>query len=97
MKIGEVLMVGDGLFPTVEVDVQRSQSSTNPRTVAALLDTGFDGGLSLPQEDVESLRLPLMTKHVITLGDGSNIDVNVHTGFVRIGTDARCWLPVTSR
>ena len=86
MKIGEVRVINDGLFPAVEIEVRRTHSGTQPRPVEALLDTGFDGALSLPSDYVETLQLPLMTERVVTLGDGSSVNVKVHVGFVRIAS-----------
>lgn len=76
-------MVSGGLFPAVEIEIRRTRSGT--QTVEALLDSGFNGAVSLPVDEVEKLGLPLMTEHAVTLADGSDVNVKVHVGFIRLG------------
>lgn len=47
-------------------------------TVAAIVDTGFDGELALPLSLLNALQLPPLRRSTATLGDGSTIVHTVH-------------------
>jgi clan AA aspartic protease len=47
-----------------------------------VIDTGFDGFLSLPSEVIVRLGLPWRTSNVATLGDGSKTLFDFYTGTV---------------
>ena len=81
MKVGSVQRIGGGLAAIVEVEVRWSAGSS--RTFEALLDTGFNGAVSLPAEVVEEVGLPLVTERTVTLGDASDVRVRVHAGYIR--------------
>ena len=81
MKVGSVQRIGGGLAAIVEVEVR--WSSGRSRTFEALLDTGFNGAVSLPAEVVEEVGLPLVTERTVTLGDASDVRVRVHAGYIR--------------
>ena len=49
----------------------------------ALLDSGFNGTVSLPEDEVEKLGLPLVSERSVTLADGNDARVKVHVGNVR--------------
>jgi clan AA aspartic protease len=51
-------------------------------TIAAIVDTGFDGELTLPLSLVNALQLPLLRRTTATLGDGSAIVHAVHRATV---------------
>jgi clan AA aspartic protease len=58
-------------------------SSTEQRQVIdAVIDTGFDGFLSLPSEIIGRLGLPWRTSNTATLGDGSEILFDFYIGTV---------------
>jgi predicted aspartyl protease len=50
--------------------------------VNTVIDTGFDGFLSLPSEIIVRLGLPWRTSNVATLGDGSKTLFDFYTGTV---------------
>jgi clan AA aspartic protease len=58
-------------------------NSTEQRQVIdAVIDTGFDGFLSLPSEIIVRLGLPWRTSNTATLGDGSEILFDFYIGTV---------------
>ncbi|PSQ95226.1 MAG: clan AA aspartic protease [Bacteroidetes bacterium SW_9_63_38] len=57
--------------------------------VDAVIDTGFNGELTLPREQIESLGLPEATVTEVTLADGRVRDVPLH--------DANALLPGVTR
>jgi len=58
-------------------------NSTGQREVInAVIDTGFDGFLSLPSEQIIRLDLPWRTSNTVTLGDGSEILFDFYTATV---------------
>ena len=50
--------------------------------VGTIIDTGFDGFLSLPSEIIIHLELPWRTSNIATLGDGSKTVFDFYTGTV---------------
>lgn len=48
-----------------------------------MLDTGFNGAVSLPAEVVERVGLPLVTERTVTLCDASDVRLRVHVGYIR--------------
>ena len=54
-------------------------------TVAAIIDTGFDGALTLPPDLVEFLQLPLRREATAILGDGSETDFPIHDSHHPLG------------
>jgi clan AA aspartic protease len=58
-------------------------NSTGQREfVNTVIDTGFDGFLSLPSEIIIRLGLPWRTSNIATLGDGSKTLFDFYTGTV---------------
>lgn len=58
-------------------------SSTGQREVIdTVIDTGFDGFLSLPSEVIARLGLPWTISNPATLGDGSEVLFDFYTGTV---------------
>jgi len=47
-------------------------------TIAAVVDTGFDGELTLPPSLVTALRLPFLRRTTASLGDGSIVIHALH-------------------
>jgi clan AA aspartic protease len=50
--------------------------------VEAIVDTGFDGALTLPSDLVAELGLPFLMRGTAFLGDGSHSTFNAHEGTV---------------
>ena len=59
------------------------------RDIEAIVDTGYDGFLTLPHALVRELGLPFETSGRATLADGSEASFNVHRGTVRWDTEPR--------
>jgi clan AA aspartic protease len=57
--------------------------------IAAIVDTGFDGALTLPLSSVDALRLPLRKRGTATLGDGSETSFAFHRATVLWDGEAR--------
>lgn len=55
------------------------------RDIEALVDTGFNGGLTLPTESIAALSLPEKTVMEVTLADGRVRDVQTYVGTVTFG------------
>ena len=52
------------------------------REIEAVIDTGFNGYLTVPPALVEELRLPFRTHSRATLADGSEVDFDVYDAIV---------------
>ena len=48
----------------------------------AIIDTGYNGTLSLPPEMIASLALPARGSRYVTLGDGSTVLLNIYRATV---------------
>ncbi len=59
------------------------------REIEAVIDTGFNGYLTVPPALVEELRLPFRTHSRATLADGSEIDFDVYNAIVMWNGEAR--------
>ena len=57
-------------------------SSGQRQVIDTVIDTGFDGFLSLPSEVIVSLGLPWTISNMATLGDGSETLFDFYTGTV---------------
>ncbi len=57
-------------------------SSGQREVINTVIDTGFDGFLSLPSEIIVRLRLPWTISNPATLGDGSEVLFDFYTGTV---------------
>ena len=89
MKIGFVSLSGGGLVPTVRIELHSVGDS--PRTVDALLESGFTGAVSLPLRDVLDLKLNRSGEHLVILADASEISVHLYEGFIGFaGKRYRC-------
>lgn len=85
--------VNDGLEAVVGLVIRGS--SGRAREIEAIVDTGFNGFLTLPPTLVAELDLPILRKGLGFLADGSEVRFNVHTVVVEwnarrryIGADA---------
>ena len=52
------------------------------KPVECVLDTGFAGGLALPQDVIDDLALPLEIEINTTLANGTKFLANVHSGAI---------------
>ncbi len=59
-----------------------SSSNGQREVINTVIDTGFDGFLSLPSEIIVRLGLPWMISNPATLGDGSETVFDFYTGTV---------------
>jgi clan AA aspartic protease len=57
-------------------------SSGQREVIDTVIDTGFDGFLSLPSKIIDRLALPWTISNPATLGDGSEIVFDFYTGTV---------------
>lgn len=57
-------------------------SSGQRESINTVIDTGFDGFLSLPSEKIICLGLPWRTSNTATLGDGSEVLFDFYTATV---------------
>lgn len=57
-------------------------SNGQKQLIDTVIDTGFDGFLSLPSEMISRLGLPWTISHTATLGDGSEALFDFYTGTV---------------
>lgn len=57
--------------------------------IETIVDTGFNGELTLPREQIESLDLPEATVTEVTLADGRVRTVQMHLAEVRLDGDNR--------
>lgn len=68
--------------PIVEIAVSGSEKTA---TLPALIDTGFDGYLSLPLTAALPLGLKLILRSTVTLADGSTKDELLFEAKVKLG------------
>ena len=80
MKIGEVSGEIDGLSPRVPIFVTGEDDSA--KSYCALLDTGFDGALSIGLADASELGLRFIRDQVVILADGSEKITSLFAGEV---------------
>jgi clan AA aspartic protease len=52
-------------------------------TLDFVVDTGFEGAMTLPLETVQSLNLPFFTQLTANLADDSGVPVDVYVGVIR--------------
>ena len=60
-----------------------------PHDVDAVLDTGFNGFLTLPRAMVQTLQLPLAGNRRVTLGDGGTVVLDLYLATVLWDTQPR--------
>ena len=60
-----------------------------PHDVDAVIDTGFNGFLTLPRAMVQTLQLPLAGNRRVTLGDGSTVVLDLYLATVLWDTQPR--------
>ncbi len=67
------------------------------KIVEAVIDTGFNGFLTLPASLITDLALPFVGTTQATLGDGSQIRMDVHEAIVRWDNRERMVLTLASK
>ena len=77
MIIGKVNAQREAVIPLTVRGYQGAQE-----TVQAIVDTGFDGWLSLPPEMIRNLKLPWMRRGSAQLADGSETVYDSYAGEV---------------
>ena len=65
---------------TIELDV--SGPDQQRRQAEAVIDTGFNGFLTLPESLISDLKLPMVGNRRATLGDGNIVVLDVYLGTV---------------
>ena len=74
-------VLNDRLQPMLIVEISNGDGRFQP--VQALLDTGFSGHLTLPQDETARLGLKRVDRMPMILADGQEIEVSVHEGSVK--------------
>lgn len=69
-------IVNAALEPTIELYV--GQPDAQPRTIRAIIDTGFNDYLTLPAATVAELKLPLAMPTEATLADDRVVQANCY-------------------
>lgn len=64
------------------IDLEVSGSDHQAQRIEAIIDTGFNGFLTLPGSLVSGLKLPLVGNRRATLGDGSVVVLDVYLATV---------------
>lgn len=73
-------VVNASLDAMVRVTVR--DANRNTHDIDALVDTGFNGSLTLPIQLIEALRLQWCTRATITLANGTEDEVDVYAATV---------------
>jgi len=72
--------VNSDLEPVIRLIVR--DASSQPKDVEAVIDTGFNGSLTLPQAFIAALGLPWLCRQQAQLADGSVQVFDVHVATV---------------
>ena len=76
-------------MPWVLIEVKGESESRV--SMEALLDSGFTGAVSLPLRVIKELNLTWSGEHSVTLGDASEVGVDLYEGIVEFaGSRYRC-------
>lgn len=65
---------------TIDLDV--SGPSQQPQRTEVVIDTGFNGYLTLPEKRIHGLKLPFVGNRRATLGDGNVVVLDVYLATV---------------
>ena len=76
MTTGRITSEGEAALPLTVRRPGRGRQGPSVR-LEAVIDTGFDGALTLPLAQIETLRLPHVGSDQVQLGDGSLVDVQL--------------------
>ena len=77
MIIGHVTAQREAVVRLVILDMAQQ-----PHDVDTVIDTGFNGFLTLPSARVQALQLPLAGNRRVTLGDGSTVVLDLYLATV---------------
>jgi clan AA aspartic protease len=77
MIYGVVNLRREATLPLVVGNVKKQQ-----QVVDTVIDTGFNGFLSLPSTVIATLNLPWSAADIVTLGDGSQTLFDIYTAMV---------------
>ncbi len=78
------------LSPRLLVEFYGAWGRPNPpQPLAAIVDTGFTGGVSIPITKALPLGLTLLTTANFTLADGSTAQTFICLGMARVGSEER--------
>ena len=72
MMVGKITAEQEAVIELEVIGVNR------PENIAAIIDTGFDGELSLPSNFIKRLKLQRIGEMPVILGDGSTVDLDVY-------------------
>lgn len=64
------------------IEIEVVGPSGAPVALAAVVDTGYNGALTLPRGLVQSLRLPFMGHRRGRLADGTSVLMSTHSGTI---------------
>ena len=84
MITGRVTVQREAIVGLVVLDVAHQ-----PHDVDAVIDTGFNGFLTLSRAVVQTLQLPLAGNRRVTLGDGSTVVLDLYLATVLWDTQPR--------
>ena len=84
MITGRVTAQREAMVRLVVLDMAQQ-----PHDVDAVIDTGFNGFLTLPRAMVHTLQLPLAGNRRVTLGDGSMVVLDLYLATVLWDTQPR--------
>ena len=84
MITGRVTAQRDATVRLVVLD-----STHQPHDVDTVIDTGFNGFLTLPRVMLQTLQLPLAGNRRVTLGDGSTVVLDLYLATVLWDTQPR--------
>jgi clan AA aspartic protease len=84
MIIGRVTAQREALVRLVVLDIAQQ-----PHDVDAVIDTGFNGFLTLPRATVQTLQLPLAGNRRVMLGDGNTVVLDLYLATVLWDTQQR--------
>ena len=73
-------MITGTVTPDREATIRLAVADSDKRLheVEAVIDTGFNGFLTLPTDTVSALKLPLVGNRRATLGDGSTVVLDLY-------------------
>ena len=84
MIIGRVTAQREAIVGLAVLD-----TAQQPHDVDTVIDTGFNGFLTLPRAMVQTLQLPLAGNRRVTLGDGSTVVLDLYLATVLWDTQPR--------
>jgi clan AA aspartic protease len=77
MMFGSVNLLCEATLPIVVGNASKKQ-----QFISAVIDTGFNGYLTLPSEIITALELPWNCTDIVTLGDGSETLFDLYSAVI---------------